>query len=424
MKGRNTRIYLFAKIKEYTVSSDDTVKSTANLSITDGLFWSIYSSLTVPFIIPLSIFLLGKNAPVGYITGFPVLVVPLSQFLSRHFSSRSKDLKKLTIYTTLLDRILWVPVVFLVFVHGYVLTYALLILLLSIRTFFASFSGTTWTLWVPGVIPAQNRSGYFAFRNFVMKIFSLVGYALALGIFLRIGNEEIAFILVFLLGALAFSSISLLVMSRIHSYSIPDSEKAINHNKLPYRFRNLVIYSIIWGIGYSMILPYFQLYLISSKYLGLSESFYTIIYITISISFIASQILWGKLAARFGNFSIVAINSAAIIISAVLIPSIRSSSLIFVPAVLYGVGQSGITLSLFNEMLSRSDSSRINSISVYNMAQSISMGIGPILANFLVEAFNVNIEFVFELSTAFMALSIVYFIVGDLIGGNNARANV
>ncbi|MCL6015238.1 MAG: MFS transporter, partial [Candidatus Thermoplasmatota archaeon] len=97
MKTKANRSYIYRKIRDYTVSSDDIIKTTANLSVTDGLFWSIYSSLTTPFVIPLSIFLLGQSAPVGYITGFPVLVVPLAQYLSRYFSRKVKDLKKLTV---------------------------------------------------------------------------------------------------------------------------------------------------------------------------------------------------------------------------------------------------------------------------------------------------------------------------------------
>lgn len=404
---------IYRKIRDYTVPSNDIIKTTANLSITDGLFWAIYSSLTVPFVIPLSVFLLGQNAPVGYITGFPILVVPLAQYLSRYFSRKVKDLKRLTVYTTILDRLLWLPVVFLVFVHGHLPTYLLLIILLSVRTFFASFSGTTWTLWVPGVIPAKMRSNYFSFRNFVMKIFSLAGYALALGIFLGIKDEEIAFIAIFLSGSLIFSSISVFIMTRISPYSIPASERITVRKKWTRAFTYFIIYSLVWNLGYSMILPYFQLYLVSSQYLGQSESFYTIVYVVIAISFIGSQILWGKLANKFGNYRIIWINSVITILSAMLIPMIHSPLLIFIPSILYGVGQSGITLSIFNEMLGRSQFSRINSISTYNLVQSLSVGFGPIFANFLINIYNVDIHFIFYVSIGFMFSSLVYFVLSN-----------
>jgi MFS family permease len=413
MRPRIKKSYIFRKIRDYAIPSDDIIKTTSNLSITDGLLWAIYTTMTATFVIPLSIFLLGQNAPVGYITGIPVLVVPLAQYFSRYFSRKVKDLKRLTVYTTLIDRLLWLPIVFLVFIHGRMLTYLLLIILLSARTFFASFSGTTWTLWVPGVIPAGRRSSYFAFRNFVMKIFSLVGYALALGIFLRISNEELAFIVVFLSGTLVFSSFSLLVMTKISPYSIPEFERTTVKKKVTTTFRYFIIFSLVWNLGYSMVLPYFQLYLVSPQYLGQSESFYTIVYIVIAISFIASQILWGKLANIFGNYKIIIINSIIIMVSAILIPIIHNPNLILIPSVLYGLGQSGIALSMFNEMLGRTQSARINSISMYNLVQSISVGLGPILANFLIEIFGVDIHLVFELSVGFMLSSILYFALSD-----------
>ena len=370
--------------------------------------------MTAPFVIPLAIYLLGENAPVGFITGFPLLVVPVAQYLSRYFSRKVNDLKKLTFYTTLFDRILWVPVVFLVFVHGQLLAYMLLIVLLTARTFFASFSGTTWTLWVPGVIPSHRRASYFAFRNFIMKIFSLVGYALALGIFLGVKSEQIAFITVFLSGALIFSSISLLIMRRIDPYSIPEIEKNHENKTWTKSYLNFVTFALFWGIGYSMILPYFQLYLISPAYLGQTEIFYTFVYIVISISFITSQILWGNFASKYGNFKIIIFSSFLSIVSSGLIPLAHSTIVILLPAILYGIGQSGVTLSFFNEMLNRSDSSRINSISMYNLIQAISIGIGPILANFLIETFRFSIVAIFGTSVTVMVFALAFFMLTDL----------
>ena len=202
-------------------------------------------------------------------------------------------------------------------------------------------------------------------------------------------------------------------MTRISPYSIPESERTAVKKKWTRTFRHFIIYSLMWNLGYSMVMPYFQLYLVSPQYLDQSESFYTIVYVVIAISFIASQILWGRLANGFGNYRIIIINSVITIVSAILIPVIRSPILIFIPSVLYGVGQSGITLAMFTEMLGRSQSSRINSISMYNLVQSISVGLGPIFANFLIEIFGVNIHFVFEVSIGFMFSSLLYFALSD-----------
>ena len=106
-------------IGSYFSVSGDIVDSTEKLSITDGAFWAIYTSMTTPFLVPLIIVILGNNAPVGYMVGLPVLLVPLAQILSQKASRRASDLKTLTIAITFFDRLLWVPIIFMVFVHGY-----------------------------------------------------------------------------------------------------------------------------------------------------------------------------------------------------------------------------------------------------------------------------------------------------------------
>ena len=206
-------------------------------------------------------------------------------------------------------------------------------------------------------------------------------------------------------------------MRRIDPYSIPEIEKNHENKTWTKSYLNFVTFALFWGIGYSMILPYFQLYLISPAYLGQTEIFYTFVYIVISISFITSQILWGNFASKYGNFKIIIFSSFLSIVSSGLIPLAHSTIVILLPTILYGVGQSGVTLSFFNEMLNRSDSSRINSISMYNLIQAISIGIGPILANFLIETFRFSIVAIFGTSVTVMVFALAYFTLTDLSHG-------
>ncbi len=396
-------------IGSYFSVSGDIVDSTEKLSITDGAFWAIYTSMTTPFLVPLIIVILGNNAPVGYMVGLPVLLVPLAQILSQKASRRASDLKALTIAITFFDRLLWVPIIFMVFVHGYFDRFFLLVLFLSLRAFFASFSGTTWTLWVPTVVPAGHRISYFARRNFVMKIFSLVGYALALGIFLRISDEITALLVVFLTGSILFSSLSLYVMARIPSFSLSTDDR--NERKpIDSGFSRYMLFAVVWSIGYTMVLPYFQLYVVSANFLNQSGTFYTILFVVLSAASISSQLFWGKFSGRYGNMPAILISGVMSAVASLAIFTISSPLAIFVPTIVYGVAQSGITLAMFNEMVGKAASSRVKSVSYYALTQSLAGAVGPIFANFLFDIGRYRVEPVFIAAFSLMGVSLVILI--------------
>ena len=393
----------------FFVPDKDVVTATEKLSISDGSFWAVYSSMTTPFLVPFSLLLLGVNAPIGYITGIPVFLVPLAQFVSVKMTRRSDNLKDLTVMITFLDRLLWIPVVLLIFVPGYFDKLVLILILLSLRTFFASASSTTWTLWVPTIIPEGSRNRYFAKRNFVMKIFSLIGYFIALLIFAGISDYTIAIATVFLTGVLIFSSISLMIMTRmpIFSLSIEDRTKG---GKIRTEFKSFIFFIIIFYVGSSMVMPYFQLYMISSNFLNLSASVYTFIFILVSVSAIISQLYWGKFADKYGLRFTILLNLGITLLSTLLIIMSTNFFDILVPSILIGVTQSGLGLTLFNEMIGRSVNTRIRSISFYNLFQSLASASGPILANLAFVYSSSDIRMIFIISFILVLVSFLYFV--------------
>ncbi len=397
------------QLKSYFIPEPDIVSATKKLSITDGLFWAAYSTMTTPFLVPLSILLFGVNAPVGYITGIPVFLVPLAQLYSVKVSQKTQNLKRMTVFITFLDRLLWIPVVFLIFIPGYYEKFVLMIALLSLRTFFASASGTTWTLWVPTIIPSEDRNTYFAKRNFIMKIFSLFGYFIALLIFAGIKDYEIALATVFLSGVAIFSSISLYIMTRMPNFSLSNEDK-VKKGKMEVDFKSFLFFVILFYLGSSMLMPYFQLYIISRDFLSLSPSYYTLIFVIISISSIMSQLKWGKLSERWGVKKTIFVNLVILLIAIILIICSKNAIEIIIPSILYGISQSGLGLTLFTEMIGRAKNTKIRSVSFYNLFQSLASAAGPIIANFIFVFSNSNILNVFLLSLFLLMVASIYFL--------------
>ncbi len=397
---------IFSLVKDYLIPTQDVVRTTANLSISDGAFWAVYSSMTGLYVVPLSILLLGPNAPVGYIMGLPVLLVPLAQHISIKVSRKVEDLKRLTVIITFFDRLLWVPVVFLVFISGYDVRFIFLIILLSLRTFFASFSGTTWTLWVPTVIPGDQRTTYFAKRNTIMKIFSVFGYLFALGLFLRIPDKTIAIISVMLIGSLVFSTISLFIMTRIPSFRLSQVDRNSN-GKISEHFSRFLIFSSIWALGSSIVMPYFQLMIVSREYLGETQIFYTVIFLILSTAAILTQLWWGSLSRKSGNLTTIFASGAIYVVGVTTLFFIVTPLIAIIPAILMGAGSSGMQLAMFNEMVARSEASRIRSVSSYNLYYTLASALGPISANLAFNIKGFSLFSVFMLSLLLMAASLV-----------------
>lgn len=379
-----------------------------NLSITDGVLWTVYSNMTSPYLVAFSLLIIGPSAPVGYIIGIPYLIVPLAQYAAIKISRRTADLRNLTIRITFFDRVVWIAIALIVFLKGFLLLSLLLIFLLTFRTFFSSFSGTTWTSWVPAAIGSRKRNLYFSRRNFYLRFFSLVGYGISSTIFFLVGDTKEAYLALFL-GSLIFSTISLLVMRNIPKFS-PEREQGnvaeAARDLLPY-----LVFTLLTGIGLSAFSPYLQLYILSANFLNLSPEIYTLVITVIAVSAMASQLYWGRLIEKIGNIKAILISGLILSIVPVITIFSHSIVMIFPDVVLLGLTQSGFTLASFNELIYRSEGKRISGISVYSVVQSLSVALGPIVANLIFQVNSTNLISVFAFcSLITMAGSIYYYI--------------
>lgn len=394
-----------SKLKEYFWPQGSKEKVAMNLSITDGSLWSVYSNMTTPYIVPFVVFLIGSNAPIGLITGIPVLMTPIAQLFAYRYSGRTKNIRNLTILITFFDRLIWIPLALLSLFEGYYLLVYLIIALLSFRFFFASFSSTTWTLWVPGMIRKKHRPTYFSFRNFIMGIFGLFGYVLALLVFYTTESAKMySFLVIFIVGFI-FSMASLLVMKGIPDYPIA-KRKNYQTIKTTKSFSYFMFFTFVWFLGYEMSQPYFSLYIVGNKFLNAGNEWFSVIFFVIALSAISTQMYWGKFILKHSATRTIFLSSIVLSVMPLVWFTIKDPYLLLIPAVLMGVFGGGVTLAIFNEMLNRTDAKRVKYISIYNTLQPIALGLGPILGNGLFD-YGSNILLVFTTSSAIMFAAVL-----------------
>jgi MFS family permease len=400
-------------LRRYVKGEGIEEKRVKDLSLSDGILWSVYSSATSSYLVPLTFFILKSKDPAGIIIGVPFLVVPIAQFFAYHHSKVASDLRRTTLIMTLLDRVLWLPLVLLLFIRiPFIDDVVYIILFLSLRTFFASFSGTTWTLWVPFLVPIGERNQYFSIRNFYMKIFSLVGLLIGIGIFSVSLGERLQFTFLILISLL-FSTASLLIMRNIPSSNLRN-ESTMTKDSRNKHFVFLLGSVGLFVLSYSGLLTYFQLYLVDKNYMHVPMTFYSALMILISFSFIISQIYLGKLANIIGNSRSLIIGGVLLLAVPLLLVFSRSIQAAIAESILFGVVQSISSLNIFNEMLLRASDRKVKSVSSFNTVQSLALGSGPVLGNIIIIFSRIDIYSLFAAFFFLSLLSLLLFVIYTL----------
>ncbi len=397
-------------LRRFTRGDGSAERKVMDLSLSDGVLWSVYSSITSYYLVPITIFILGVKDPVGLIVGIPFLIVPLAQLFAYKEARKSSDLRKTTLLITLMDRILWLPLLFFIFIRiSFYIDVLSIILILSLRTFFASFSGTTWTLWVPFLISPEKRNSYFSLRNSYMKVFSLMGLFIGTTIF-AINMGEMNQYALLIIISLIFSSASLLIMRNIPTSNLikeSTESKALLDNKFILFLSSTGLFILVS----SGFVTYFQYFLIDARFLHLSLTLYSWIMIVISISYIVSQIFWGRIANIIGNAITLTIGMGLFVLLIVLLVFFNSLISVFASAIILGIVQSNTSLNIFNEMLKRASAQKVKSVSSYNTIQSLAQGGGPIIGNALMIVFLFNIHYLFISFVVLAFFSLIIFII-------------
>ena len=385
-----------------------------NLSMIDGGLWAVYSTLASSYLIPLTIIIFGRNDPVGLIVGVPLLLVPLAQFAAYKILKNDVSLKKITVLSTWLDRLLWLPLLLFLYIHlGYMGTLFLFVMILSFRTFFASFSGTTWTLWVPFMIRDELRNTYFSLRNSILRIASLLGYFISLALFSMSINIRFQYTVIYILAFL-FSAASLFFLNKVPDFYHRSTSDINKDRKISNKGASVVFYSILalLSLATSSSYSYYQFTLVSPGYFDLTGVQYTFILIAVSVAFVLSQMIFGRYSKN-GEESRILLFSSLVYISALvcILSGLYYSYLI--SGILFGIGQSGFSISLFLMVIRRNWQVRSVGISLYNLIGSISQGIGLLLSNFLVSRY-LSVFPVFDFSILLMIAEFILAIIYTL----------
>jgi MFS family permease len=234
---------------------------------------------------------------------------------------------------------------------------------LAIFAFGGGFSGISFLDIVAKSIPARRRGSYFAWRSFLGGLLALgsgfwVRYVLdAKSGILFPNNFALLFFLAFLGITLAVIFFSLVIEPE---ESIATQEVSVLEQLrhawrcacIDRNYARLIVTRILLTFAGGLAAPFYVIY--AKNILHAPAASVGNYLLTLTLASIASNFLWGRLSDRKGNKAVTLVSclvGIAIPLTAILLGSLGSLSLFFIPFALQGIYQSSTMIGHTNLVL-------------------------------------------------------------------------
>lgn len=337
---------------------------------------------------------IGLLAAIGPLT--QVLQIP-TIFLVERIALR----KMLVVTSSFLSRLAWPVVAILpwLVVAGERIT-VLLICLFSYFAF-ATVSSCAFNSWMRDLVPKEEMGRYFGKRLAVMTAVGAI-LTVAAGFWVdwgtrRFASEFTVYSVLFLLGAV-FGLCGVYFLSRIPEPRMrvesPTGIFAVLGE--PFRmgnFRQLLVFLGSWNFAINLAAPFFVVYMITRLQMSMA--------LVLALSVLSQLVnvvflrLWGRLADRFSNKSVLGVSGPLFVLSILLWPFLTlpekhalTLPLLLVIHVLAGMSTAGVTLCSGNIALKLAPQGRATSFLAVNaLVNGVAATLAPILAGIAADTF-------------------------------------
>jgi hypothetical protein len=397
----------------------------------DTLFTqSVLTLTTGVFITGFALKLHASPSVIGFLVALPALA-QLLQLPSITLVTRCASLKRLLIQSTLISRLLLLPLAAIPFIPSSSWAIAALVLFYSLYAALAAVATCSWNTWVQNTISPGELGGFFS-RKLAFGSLITLGLTFFGGIFIDSGADFCSKIqvpvysLLFLFAGL-WGLYGVLPMQRIRESSLPATSSASAFNpssptmlkllgdaagmpatavtsrpQLPSRqvstwrklftpfqeknYRNLIKFLSIYDFSINLVLPFLTVYMLNS--LHYSMGLVSTITIISQIANFLCLPTWGRIADRFSNKSLLMI-CGPIQLSCIFAWGcfiLPGTSAITLPAIiaihlLLGIGTAGVALANGNIAMKLAPSYKGSPhMACTTMMASLASGVAPLLA--------------------------------------------
>ncbi|MGH9392309.1 MAG: MFS transporter [Vicinamibacteria bacterium] len=327
----------------------------------DGACTQVMGALTGgAFLVAFALLLGASNTTIGLLAAIGPLS-QLAQIPTVFLVERTGLRKPFNVLGSLASRLFWIVIALAPW--GVAEPYRIPLFLASLILYFAfaAVSNCAYSSWMRDFIPERIRGAYLAKRTTLStSAAALFGLAAAFGIEFykrQTGGEEGAYTILFLAGA-AFGLVGTLFLAQISEPRMAPrgSGSTLSDLRQPFRdeqFRTLLLFLAAWNFAANLAAPFFAVYMIKRLGLGMT--------LIIALSLVSQSAnvfflgVWGRLADRLSNKSVLAVSGPLFMISVVLWPLTAMSGSLWVTIpllvlihTLAGASTAGVTLCTGN----------------------------------------------------------------------------
>lgn len=375
------------------------VEASKKWIICDGVFTQFTESLSAgPIVVALALLLGASNVMIGYLLALPFLC-NAAQLPGVYFFEKLRIRKMIVVPSVFFSRCGFLIVILLAFFPQ--IPYAIYILaaLYTLRYLGSGFISGGWNSWMKDIIPA-NRLGAFFSKRLMLMVACSLGTSLVVAFFLSIWPlPKNYFYGILILFALIFSMMNVFALYSVQEPPMAEpskDDKFIKKFKKVLSDRNfmrLVLFLATFNFSVNLAVPFFAVYVLNR--LGYTLAFALVLQTVMQVASISVMRIWGALADRFSNKSVLATAGPLYVLSIFLFlftnfPDKHALTipLLFFIYALAGLSQAGVTLATNNIALKLAD--RGNApvyLSVNGTLTATMSGIAPIIGGIFADWF-------------------------------------
>jgi MFS family permease len=374
------------------MQTDKKIDKALKNSIKDGSAYSAMDGITSTYSIPFALALGANNAEIGILSSIPNLFITLSQtFAGKSIEKRGR--KNVCESLSLLQKLIWIPIIFIPFFFLKEGVFVLILLLTS-SSVVLSFANTAWASWIGNLVPEKIRGSYFGKRNTIQAAFSFSTTLLA-GWLLGLTKSLFGFSLIFFL-AFVFGLISYFYLTKIPEVKYQKKENKIHDlNVLGFlkdlkkysNFHPFTIHMSLLSFAVNIASPFFTVYMLNV--MGIGYEWYGMVIASEVLTRILMLRYWGKLSDKFGDRTIMSLCNILIVFYPFLFLFVRDPFQLILISIFSGIAWSGFDLTAFNYLLDVTPpDKRPSYIANYKIAVGAALFLGPLIGGFLSQYFS------------------------------------
>ena len=303
-----------------------------------------------------------------------------------------------------ISRIIWLPIILMPFLfidRG--VTFFLQWYLISLL--FGSLSSPAWNSWLRDILPHDRLGSIVSKRLFVSTTIAvfctlIAGYSIDLWKQQFPAHPNLVYSFLFLFG-LAFGLRGIFYIADMPETKMKIDKKEPIYKQLKdpfqdFNFSKLLMYTGTWTFAVNLAGPFFVVYML--KRIHLSVFWVTLLTVMSQLANITFVRIWGRLADKYSNKSVLSVSTFFFLISVVgwcftTLPERYplTMPLLFLIHILSGAATAGVSLATTNISLKLAHPHRAHVyMAVFGLVGTIAGAIAPMLGGTLADFFQVR----------------------------------